>query len=59
MTIQAEPRMKDANVGVVTHTGATTRKYGLQQKVRLTGKEKLAFDIVIEKDTLFDARNEI
>ena len=57
--IQAEPRMKDVNVGVVTHTCVTTGKYGLQQQVQLTGKDKLAFDIVTKKDTFFEAKHEI
>ena len=51
--------MKDVNVGVATHTCVTIGKYGLQQQVQLTGKEKLAFDIVTEKDTFFEAKHAI
>ena len=57
--IQAEPRMKDVNFGVFTHTCVTTGKYGLQQQVQLTGKKKVAFDIVTEKDTFFGAKHAI
>ena len=58
-TIQAEPRMKDVDVGIVTRVGATTRDDGPRLQVRLAGKKKVAFDIAIEKDTFFDAKNVI
>ena len=51
--------MKDVNIGIVTHAGATTRDDGPWLQVRLTGKKKVAFDIATKKDTLFDAKNDI
>ena len=51
--------MKDVDVGIVTHTDATTRDNGPHQKVHLTGKNKVAFDIATEKDTLFGEKNAI
>ena len=58
-TIQAEPRMKDVDVGIVTHAGATTGDDGPQLQVWLAGKKKVTFDIVTEKDTFFDTKNKI
>ena len=51
--------MKDADVGIVTRTGATTRDDGPWLQVQLVGKKKVAFYIATEKDTFFDVKNEI
>ena len=51
--------MKDVNVGIVTHVGAKTGDDGPWLQVWLAGKKKVAFDIATEKDTFFDAKNEI
>ena len=56
-TIQAEPQMKDVDVGIVTRTGTTTGDDGPWLQVRLTGKKKVTFDIATEKDTFLDAKN--
>ena len=58
-TIQVEPQMKDVDVGIITHAGATTGNDGSWLQVQLTGKKKVAFDIVIKKDTFFGAKNAI
>ena len=57
--IHAEPRMKDVDVGNVTHASVTTGDDGPWQLVRLNGKKKVAFDIAIEKYTFFEAKQEI
>ena len=57
--IQVEPRMKDVNIGFVTHAGATTGEDVPCQQVQFTGKKKVAFDITMEKDTFFKAKHEI
>ena len=46
-------------MGIVTHAGATTRDDGPWLQVWLAGKKKVSFDIAIDKDTFFDAKNEI
>ena len=51
--------MKDVDVGIFTHVGATTRDDGPRLQVWLTGKKKVTFDITIDKDTFFDVKNEI
>ena len=51
--------MKDVDVGIFTRASVTIGDDGLWQQVRLTGKKKVAFDIVTEKDTFFDAKNVI
>ena len=51
--------MKDVDVGIVSCAGATTRDDGPRLRLQLVGKKKVAFDILIEKDTFFDAKNEI
>ena len=51
--------MTDVDVGVVTHVGATTREDGQWQQVQLAGKKKVEFDIVMEKDTFFEAKHAI
>ena len=58
-TIQAKPQTKDVDVGVVTHFGAMTGEDGQWQQVQLTGKKKVAFDIVMKKDTFFEAKHAI
>ena len=58
-TIQVEPRMEDVNVVIVTHVGATIRDDGPRQQVWLTGKKKVAFDIMTKKDTFFGAKHAI
>ena len=59
VAIHAEPRMKDADVGIITRAGATTGDDRSQQPVRLAGKKKVAFHIAIEKDTFFEAQQAI
>ena len=51
--------MKDVDVGIVTHAGATTRDGGPRMQVQLTTKKKVAFDIVTKKDTFFGTKNAI
>ena len=51
--------MKDVDVGIITRAGATTGDDGPRLQVRLTGKKKVTFDIAIEKDTIFGAKNGI
>ena len=51
--------MKDVDVGIVTRAGATTGDDGLQQPIRLASKKKIAFDITIEKQTFFKAKQAI
>ena len=51
--------MKDVDVGIVTRAGATTRDDGPRQQVWLTGKKKVAFDIMTKKDTFFGAKHAI
>ena len=58
-TIQAKPQMRDVNVGIITRACATTGDDGPRVQVRLIDKKKVTFDIVTEKYTFFDARNEI
>ena len=58
-TIHAEPKMKDVDVGIVTHADATTGDDGPFQQVQLARKKKVAFDIVTEKDTFFEAKHAI
>ena len=57
--IQAEPRIKDVDVGIVTRAGATNGDDGPWLQVRITSKKKAAFDIVTKKDTFFNAKNGI
>ena len=57
--IQAEPRTKDVDVRVVTHAGATTGEDGTWEQVQFIGKKKVAFDIVMEKHTFFEAKHAI
>ena len=49
--------MKDVDVGIITH--ATIGDDGPWLQVWLIGKKKVAFDIVIEKDTFFDTKDVI
>ena len=51
--------MKDVNVGIVSHDGTKTGDDGPQLQVCFTGKNKVGFDIAIEKDTFFDTKNSI
>ena len=51
--------MKDVNVGVVTRISATTREDGPRQQFQFAGKKKVAFDIAMDKDTLFKAKHAI
>ena len=51
--------MKDVNVGVVTRISATTREDGPRQQFQFAGKKKVAFDIAMEKDTLFEVKHAI
>ena len=51
--------MKDVDVGIFTHVGATNGDDGPRLQVWIAGKKKVAFNIAIEKDTFFDAKNEI
>ena len=51
--------MKDVDVGIVTRAGVTTGDDGPRLQVWLAGKNKVAFDITTDKDTFFDAKNEI
>ena len=51
--------MKDVDVGIVTRAGVTTGNDGPWHQVQITGNKKFTFDIAIEKDTFFDARNAI
>ena len=46
-------------MGIVTCTGVTTRDDGPWIQVWITSNKKFAFDIAMEKDTFFDAKNEI
>ena len=58
-TIQDEPGTKDLDVGVVTRAGATTGEDGSCQQVQFARKKKVEFDIVMEKDTFFEAKHAI
>ena len=58
-TIQSELRTKDVDVGVVTRANVTTGEDGPHQQVRFTGNKKVAFDIVTDKDTFFEAKHAI
>ena len=58
-TIQAKLWMKDVGVGIVTRTGATTGDDGPWLQVHFDGKNKVTFDIVIDKDTFFEAKHAI
>ena len=58
-TIQAEPRTKDFNIRVVTHADVTTGEDGSHQQVWFAGKKKVSFDIVMDKDTFFEAKHAI
>ena len=58
-TIHAKPLMKDVYIRIFTRAGAITGDDGPRQQVRLAGKKKVAFDIVKEKDTLFEAKHAI
>ena len=51
--------MKDVDVGIVTHTGVTTGDDGPWLQVCLACKKNITFDIVTEKYTFFDSKNEI
>ena len=59
VAIDAKPRMKDVDVGIVTHAGATTSDDGQRQLVRIAGKKKVAFDVVTKKDTFFESKQVI
>ena len=49
--------MKDVDVGIVTRASAKIGYDGPWIQVSITSKKKVAFDIAIEKDTFFDAKN--
>ena len=51
--------MKDVDIGIVTCVGATIGDDGPWFLVQHSGKKKVTFDIVTEKDTFFDAKNAI
>ena len=51
--------MKDVDVGIVTHAAVTTGDDGPWKQVWLAGKKKVAFDVVTEKDTFFEAKQAI
>ena len=51
--------MKDVDIGVITRAGVTTGEDGPRQQVRFAGKKKVAFYIVTEKDTFFEAKHAI
>ena len=51
--------MKDVNVGIVTHVGATTGDYGPRLQFRVDGKKKVAFYVLTKKDTFFDTKDVI
>ena len=51
--------MKDVDIWIVTCTGATTGEYGSHQQVLFTGKKKVEFHTMTEKDTFFEAKHAI
>ena len=51
--------MKDVDVGIVTHAGATTGDDRPRQKIWLAGNKKVAFDIGTDKDTFFEMKHAI
>ena len=57
--ILVEPRKQDVDVSIVTCEGATMGVDGSQLQVRLYGKNKATFDIVIEKETFLETRDAI
>ena len=58
-TILVEPRAQAVDVVVVIRAGVTTKEDGPCPQVQITGKKNTAFDIVIEKETFFQAKHEI
>ena len=51
--------MKDVDVGIISCVGAIIGDDGPWFLVQHSGKKKVTFDIVTEKDTFFDAKNAI
>ena len=59
MTISTDPRMWDVYVTIITCGGVTTGEDSLIPQVQLVGKKKVQFDVNAEKDTFFEAWDEI
>ena len=57
--IHVEPRMKDADVGIVTRASMKIGDEGPWQPSWIAGKKKDAFDIATKKDTFFEAKKAI
>ena len=51
--------MQDVDVTIITHGGTITGEYSLFPQVRLDKKKKVQFDVNPEKDTLFEAWDEM
>ena len=58
-TILAEPRMQDVDVAVITRGDAIMRKDIPHPQIRLDGKKKVQFNVIVKKDTLFEPRDVI
>ena len=54
-----KPRTQPIDVGIITRRGATTGDDGPILKVRLASQKKVQFDVDIDKDMFFEARDTI
>ena len=58
-TVLTEPTTQDVDFIGITHRGATTREDSLIPQAWLSGKKKVQFDFNTEKDTFFEAWDEM